>query len=206
MGGLRGRECAEVLHSSVHADLCAPLPLAGPVDTLVSGGIVARTASVRIILRRGRPAQIVPAVVGNIPIAMIDRWSPPPAGHVEPRQLMFGISATIDPDVSSILVSGSRGPWGAGAGARTLAPAKFSSLRVVAQQLAQARAGQSRTSFHGCLANEKRAAKRPLGGKRGFKADRSSAGGYARRTAGAGAGATGAACISEVRKGRKTGQ
>src|ERR1051325_5327577 len=205
MGGLRGRECAEVLHSSVHADLCAPLPrLAGPVDTLVSGGIVARTASVRIILRHGRPAQIVPAVVGNIAIAMIDRWSPPPAGHVEPRQLMFGISATIDPDVSSILVSGSRGPWGAVAGARTLAPAKFASLRVVAQQLAQARAGQTRTSFHGGLANEKRAVK-PFEGSGGW-GFRSSAGGYARTTAGASAGATGAACISEVRKGRKAGQ
>ena len=46
----------------------------------------------------------------------------------------------------------------------TLAPAKLPGLRIVAQQLAQARAGQTRTSFHGGLANEKRAAKRPLRG------------------------------------------
>src|ERR1043166_6528315 len=110
MGRLRGIECAKVLQFSVHADLCAPTPRrAAPVDALVSRGIVARTASVRIVLRRGRPAQIVPAVVINIPIAVIDRRSPPPAGHVEPRQLMFDIGAPIDPDVSGILVSASRG-------------------------------------------------------------------------------------------------
>src|ERR1051326_3172298 len=110
MGRLRGIECAKVLQFSVHADLCAPtLRLAAPVDALVTRGIVARTASVRIVLRRGRPAQIVPAVVINIPIAVIDRRSPPPASHVEPRQMMLIVGDPMGPDVSGILVWASRG-------------------------------------------------------------------------------------------------
>src|SRR5580704_12456877 len=100
MGGLRGRECAKVNNSSVPADVCVPLPRpAAEVDALISGGIVPRTTPVRVVLRRGRPPQVAPPVVGGISIAVIDPWPAPPAGHVEPRQLMFAVHAPIDLDV-----------------------------------------------------------------------------------------------------------
>src|SRR5262249_23514975 len=79
-----------------------------------------------------------------------------------------------------------------------LAPAELSGLRIVVQQLAQARARQARTSFHDGLANKKGPRKRPFGGA-----------GMAILTkiaqtpavaADASAGATVAACISEALK------
>ena len=107
MSLLRGREDAKVNDFSVPADGCAPLPrVAAEGDTLISGGIVPRTTSVGVVLRRGRPPQIVPAVVGDISIAVIDRWFAPPAGHVEPRQFMFAVYAPIDLEVPTILLSG----------------------------------------------------------------------------------------------------
>src|SRR5262249_55140487 len=51
MGGLRGIESALVINPSIHGDFCTPLPrLAAKVDTLISGSVVPRTASVRVVL------------------------------------------------------------------------------------------------------------------------------------------------------------
>jgi len=112
---------------------------------------VPRTTSVRIVLPAGRAPQICPTIVACISIAMIDRWFTPPAGHVEPRQLMCGVEALINGDKAATLLGG--GMTGrkvtADTSATALAPAKFSGLLVVIQQLAQARARQARTFFHG---------------------------------------------------------
>src|ERR1043166_55413 len=101
MGGLRRVVSAKVNDFSVHPDDCAPPPrLAAEINALVSGSVVSRTASIRVVLRRGRPPQIAPPVVAGISIAVIDRRPAPPAHHVEPGQLMCAVQAPVDADAS----------------------------------------------------------------------------------------------------------
>jgi|GEM_PF-3213174 len=158
VGGLRGPEHTKVNAFSLADDCSAPVPRsAAEGGALVSGGVVPGTTRVRVVLRPGRPAQIVPAVVAGISVAVIDHRPAPSAGHVEPRQLRCGIEAIIEADKETPLPRRVTTRWRAAEDAfgSSLAPAKLSGFRIVMQQLAQARAGQSRTSFHGGLANEK---------------------------------------------------
>src|SRR5207253_7502017 len=92
---LRGRESAEVNFLPALANACAPeTRLAAAADALVARAIVTWTASVRVVLRQGRAPQVVPTVVGDIPVAVVDRRPPPPAGHVKTRQLVRPVRAS----------------------------------------------------------------------------------------------------------------
>src|SRR5262249_20595311 len=151
--GLRGRKSAKKNHSAILADECKPLPrFATEPYALEPRRIVAWTASVGVVLRPGRAPKIVPAVVCDVSVAVVDRRTAPASGHIEPRQLVFAIHTPADLDrpimPSSVAATGQAAE--SCFVAETLTPAKFAAVRIVMQQFAQPRAGQSRR-VHGCL-------------------------------------------------------
>src|SRR5262249_28751676 len=93
----------------------------------------------------------------DIPVAMVDRRTAPPAGHIEPRQLVLGKRPSADAEhaiaVLSVDITGQSADTRLVA--ESLSPTKFPGFVIIVQQLAETRAGQSRTWFHGGLAKEK---------------------------------------------------
>jgi hypothetical protein len=161
---LRRFEPAEAHRVSLFANCRFPFSgCAGEMNALVPGRVVARAAPVGVVLRVRREAKIVPAIVEGIAVAVIDGRAAPGAHHVEPCELMGAVMTPSDPDHPIPLAIDATGELPLVDVGRLFAPAKFSGSLIVAQQLAQARAGQSRTSFHGGLGNEKGPRKRPLG-------------------------------------------
>jgi hypothetical protein len=148
VGGFRRRKRTEPNLSSFLGNKSPPPSrLAAPENTLVPGRVSPRTPPVRAVLCRCRTTEIAPTVVRGIAIAVINHRAAPSAGHVEPRQLMCLVRMVVD-----VYLHVSRHITGAQLVAETLQPAKFAGLFVVVQQLAQPRARQSRTVFHGRLA------------------------------------------------------
>jgi hypothetical protein len=164
---------------------------------------VTGTASVRVVLRQSRAPQVVPTIVGDIPVAVVDRRPPPPAGHVEPRQLVLAVRASRDPDEPSTMLPIYRSGQMADADSIVVAPAptKFAGFGMVMQQRAQPRARQTRTFSHGGLANEKG----PQSGPRGDLWGRMRLA-WAAHPEGASRGRTPAPCISEGLKSAKLRQ
>jgi hypothetical protein len=155
---LRGRKSAQLNVLPALPNACAPQArFAAEADALVPRGVVTGTASVRVVLRQSRAPQVVPTIVGDIPVAVVDRRPPPPAGHVEPRQLVLAVRASRDPDEPSTMLPIYRSGQMADADSIVVAPAptKFAGFGMVMQQRAQPRARQTRTFSHGGLANEK---------------------------------------------------
>src|SRR5262249_18295526 len=101
MGLLPGLESAKVDRFSVPADHGAPLArLGAEVGPLIPGAVVPRTTPVRVVLPASRSPQIVPAVVAAITVAMVNLRFAPPAGYVEPRQLMCGVQALVNTNIN----------------------------------------------------------------------------------------------------------
>jgi hypothetical protein len=138
---------------------------------------VARTTPVRVVLRGRCKAKIAPSIVCGIAVAVIDHRPAPSVHHVEPCELMGRVMALADPDHPIPLAVEAAGELVLVDVRRLFAPAKFSRSLIVAQQLAQPRAGQSCTSFQRPVRKMKKGREAALAGKWSeFEEDRSSAG------------------------------
>jgi len=97
VSGLRCREHPEMALSSILVDSCAP---SVPVrrNALQSAGIVSIKGFICIVLRTGCAAQIGPAIIRPIQIAVINHLRAPDALHEQPSDMMRQVSPAIDSD------------------------------------------------------------------------------------------------------------
>lgn len=89
----------------------------------------------------------------EVPVAVVCHLRAPFTGHIEPSEPMSSVLPAVNGDYPVAVDGHSTGNVsGPEPSAPPLEPTKFSRLLVVMQQLAQPRAGQSRTSSHDDLA------------------------------------------------------
>ena len=118
-----------------------------------TGSVIPVTAPVSTVLRLGCAAQVDPAIVRWIPVAVVDNYRAPLPHHVEPGQLMGQIVLALDRDVPiSALPHCPGNVINMGRSTHSLQPTKLSSLRIVTQKLEQPCVGNSPTFSHGALA------------------------------------------------------
>src|SRR5215471_7382592 len=91
-----------MVYSSILANSRAPSP---PVwgHALESTRIVAMEAPVGTVLRSGRAAQVGPAVVRGISVAVVDDQRAPIAAHVQPGEMVRSVYPAVDDDPSVAL-------------------------------------------------------------------------------------------------------
>lgn len=162
---LRRCEIAEMMVTPFLVDSRAPSSVSGSRHAFESRSVVLAAACIGAVLRRSCAAQIFPAIVRGISVTVVDQRRTPPAGHVQPSKVVRSVVPALDPDpATAVGVQRSGNVAGLSRSAHSLAPAKFSGLVIVIQQLAQTRGGDSRTSSHGNLTNKKGPRERPWRG------------------------------------------
>ena len=155
ISGVRGLRClknAKMISSPILVNGCAPSRSVSR-GTLQPARITSMEPSVCVVLRHGCTAQVSPAVVRGIAVAMVNHHRAPFAGYEQPGELVCSVLPARDRDFPiAVFVQCSGNGAGVNRSAHPLAPTKLSGLALVMQQLTQPRARHSRTSSHGYLA------------------------------------------------------
>jgi hypothetical protein len=142
---------------------------------------VTRAALVGIVLRCSRSAQIAPAIVFGIAVAVIDHWPGPPAFNVEPCEVVGPIAASVDRNEATTRVFPPSDIAFTHAVGQTLAPPKFTGVLIIVQHLAQARALLAGVFSRWSRKIKKGRESGPWGRVSDFNEDRSSAAGDSQR-------------------------
>jgi hypothetical protein len=158
MRGFGGRIPAEMVPLPILVQPGNP-PSRPPIlmDALEPGRVVPMAWPIGAVGRSVRAAQVVPAVVRAVEVAVVNHRVAPCAGHVQPCELMGHVTASADTDlpISGRLVQTPGNAAHLNRVAYALPPAKFPGIRIVVQNLAQPRLGQALAACHWRLAKNK---------------------------------------------------